>query len=159
MNGLYRANELIKTYLSEQGDITQVIDVRDENMLDDNFWKKNLYPIALVFPGQVEWTSTTYTTYTIQIAVLSQRDISNMESDRWNNNDNMVDNLNIASESLGYVINKLRLQYEDDDIDDEDRIILDGVPTGDRITEFGINKLDGYEVFLRLKVWNKTKYC
>ena len=76
------------------------IPLRDENILDDNFWKKNLYPIALIFPGQVEYTSTTYTTYTIQVAVVSQRDLSNMTSDRWNNNDNMIDNLNIFDNIL-----------------------------------------------------------
>jgi len=159
MNGLYRVNELIKEYLSEQQDITQVIEVRDESMLDDNFWKKNLYPIALVYPGQVEWTSEILTTYTFQLMVLSQRDISDSPATRYNSNDNMIDNLNIAAESLGWVINKIRLLSYDDELDEEDIIKIDGVPSGDRITNFGQNGLDGYQVFLRLQVNNNTKYC
>ena len=159
MNGLYRVNELIKSYLSEQQDITQVIEVRSETMLDDNFWKKNLYPIALVYPGQVEWTSTTVTTFTFQILVLSQRDLSNDSATRWNNNDNMIDNLNIAEEALGWVINKIRLMEYDATLQEEDIILIDGVPSGDRITNFGQNDLDGYQVFLRCKAYNNTKYC
>lgn len=159
MNGLYRVNKLIKEYLDEQKDINQVIEVKSKEMLDDNFWKQNVYPIALVFPGQVEWTSIQVTTYTFQLMVLSQRDLSNTQPTRYDGNDNQVDNLNIASESLGWVINKIRLLSYDDSLEDEDIIKIDGIPSGDRITNFGTNGLDGYQVFLRLQVENNTKYC
>lgn len=154
MNGLYRTNELIKGLLKEQGDVTMVIECRDEQLLDDNFWKKNLYPIGLVFPGQIEYTSLTTTTYIYQVVVLSQRDISKSPSTRWDGNDNMIDNLQCADNVFSYVVKKIQAMEYEDDINEEDIIFIDGLPTAERITDFGINKLDGYQMFMRLKIFN-----
>jgi len=159
MNGLYRVVDIIKEYANEQKDISQVIEVRDPDMLDDNFWKKNLYPIALIYPGQVEWTSTSITTYTIQLLVLSQRDISDSSADRWNNNDNFIDNLNICESACGWIINKIRLLSQDEDLLPNAEIMVDGIPVGDKVVAFGQNMLDGYQTFLRLQVYNSGKYC
>ena len=143
-----------------ENELSVVIEARDESMLDDNFWKKNLYPLGLVYPGQVEYTSTTITTYIFQILVLSIRDISDSSATRWDNNDNMIDNLNITDSILGKLINKIRmLEYGDPDGDDFIVVRVDGIPTADRVINFGTNKLDGHQVFLRLQVENNSVYC
>lgn len=162
MNAIYNINDYLKNKLAENEFITTVIEGRSDMILDDNFWKKNLYPLAIVFPAQVELTSPSVSVYAFDVAVISQRDQSNyqIKGDKMNNqNDNLIDNLNAAQWILKELVNSIRLLGTDDFDEIGIHFTVEGLPTLDRVTNFGINQLDGYRCLLRLRVENEIPFC
>jgi hypothetical protein len=72
---------------------------------------------------------------------------------KFDGNDNYVDNLNITSTIINDLVNYLRLQNNDDLIE------LVSVTDANRVEDSDFNLLDGWFITLKLSVPNTQNYC
>jgi hypothetical protein len=150
MNQFYLTIDLLKQRLLNNVNVNTVIEARDG---DKDLYKKNIYPLAVVNPTSADFSNSRVTFFTFEVAVLDQRDISKEPGDKYNGNDNYVDNLNITSAIINDLVNYLRLQNNDDLIE------LVSVTDANKVEMSGYNLLDGWFITLKLSVPNTQNYC
>lgn len=150
MNQFYLTIDLLKQRLLNNVNVNTVIEARDG---DKDLYKKNIYPLAVVNPTSADFSNSRVTFFTFEVAVLDQRDISKEPGDKYNGNDNYVDNLNITSAIINDLVNYLRLQNNDDLIE------LVSVTDANKVEMSGYNLLDGWFITLKLSVPNIQNYC
>lgn len=150
MNQFYLAIDLLKQRLLNNVNVNTVIEARDG---DKDLYKKNIYPLAVVNPTSADFSNSRVTFFTFEVAVLDQRDISKEPGDKYNGNDNYIDNLNITSTIINDLVNYLRLQNNDDLIE------LVSVTDANKVEMSGYNLLDGWFITLKLSVPNTQNYC
>ncbi len=150
MNQFYLTIDLLKQRLLNNVNVNTVIEARDG---DKDLYKKNIYPLAVVNPISADFSNSRVTFFTFEIAVLDQRDISKEPGDKYNGNDNYIDNLNITSTIINDLVNYLRLQNNDDLIE------LVSVTDANKVEMSGYNLLDGWFITLKLSVPNTQNYC
>ena len=72
-------------------------------------YKKSIPPIAHINPISRDFASSQMNSYTFEIAILDQRNISKFqEEDKFAGNDNEIDNLNLCDYALNFLITSLR---------------------------------------------------
>ncbi len=150
MNQFYLTIDLLKQRLLNNVNVNTVIEARDG---DKDLYKKNIYPLAVVNPISADFSNSRVTFFTFEIAVLDQRDISKEPGDKYNGNDNYIDNLNITSTIINDLVNYLRLQNNDDLIE------LVSVTDANKVEMSGYNLLDGFYITLKLSIPNTQNYC
>lgn len=150
MNQFYLTIDLLKQRLLNNVNVNTVIEARDG---DKDLYKKNIYPLAVVNPISADFSNSRVTFFTFEVAVLDQRDISKEPGDKYNGNDNYIDNLNITSAIINDLVNYLRLQNNDDLIE------LVSVTDANKVEMSGYNLLDGWFITLKLSVPNTQNYC
>ncbi len=150
MNQFYLTIDLLKQRLLNNVNVNTVIEARDG---DKDLYKKNIYPLAVVNPTSADFSNSRVTFFTFEVAVLDQRDISKEPGDKYNGNDNYIDNLNITSAIINDLVNYLRLQNNDDLIE------LVSVTDANKVEMSGYNSLDGWFITLKLSVPNTQNYC
>jgi hypothetical protein len=150
MNQFYLTIDLLKQRLIDNVNVNTVIEARDG---DKDLYKKNIYPLAVVNPISGDFSNSRVTFFTFEIAVLDQRDISKEPGDKYNGNDNYIDNLNITSTIINDLVNYLRLQNNDNLIE------LVSVTDANKVEMSGFNLLDGWFITLKLSIPNTQNYC
>ena len=150
MNQFYLTIDLLKQRLLNNVNVNTVIEARDG---DKDLYKKNIYPLAVVNPISADFSNSRVTFFTFEIAVLDQRDISKEPGDKYNGNDNYIDNLNITSTIINDLVNYLRLQNNDDLIE------LVSVTDANKVEMSGYNLLDGFFITIKLSIPNTQNYC
>lgn len=150
MNQFYLTIDLLKQRLLNNVNVNTVIEARDG---DKDLYKKNIYPLAVVNPISADFSNSRVTFFTFEVAVLDQRDISKEPGDKYNGNDNYIDNLNITSAIINDLVNYLRLQNNDDLIE------LVSVTDANKVEMSGYNLLDGFYITLKLSIPNTQNYC
>jgi len=150
MNQFYLTIDLLKQRLLNNVNVNTVIEARDG---DKDLYKKNIYPLAVVNPTSADFSNSKVTFFTFEVAVLDQRDISKEPGDKYNGNDNYIDNLNITSAIINDLVNYLRLQNNDDLIE------LVSVTDANKVEMSGYNLLDGFYITLKLSIPNTQNYC
>ena len=150
MNQFYLTIDLLKQRLLNNVNVNTVIEARDG---DKDLYKKNIYPLAVVNPTSADFSNSKVTFFTFEVAVLDQRDISKEPGDKYNGNDNYIDNLNITSAIINDLVNYLRLQNNDDLIE------LVSVTDANRVENSDFNLLDGFFITIKLSIPNTQNYC
>ena len=150
MNQFYLTIDLLRERLSNNVNVNTVIVAKKG---DEDLYKKNIYPLAVVNPISADFSNSRVTFFTFEIAVLDQRDISKEPGDKYNGNDNYIDNLNITSTIINDLVNYLRLQNNDDLIE------LVSVTDANKVEMSDYNLLDGWFITIKLSVPNTQNYC
>lgn len=71
-------------------------------------YKKSIPPIAHINPISRAFGNSQQNSYTFEIAILDQRNISKFqEEDKFSGNDNEIDNLNLCDYALNFLITRL----------------------------------------------------
>jgi len=144
MRSFYQAIDYIKQTLESAPLLNTITHGTD---IIDNV-KKNIFPLAhinilssAVGAGVVS--------FTFEVAVVDIRNISKVKgSDKFLGNDNELDNLNTCHAILNYMITKMRLQRNDNDIE----LIND--PTLQPVLMAFTNALDGWKCDIEVSVPN-----
>lgn len=146
MNSYYKVTKLIKDILQANEDVHTVVHGKTE---DKDLYKKSIYPLAHINPISSPFTSSQMNEFTFEIAVLDQRDLSKQDiENKFESNDNLIDNLNTCHAVLNNLISTLRLQNNDDMIE------LTSVGTATPILFKDHNILDGWLVSVTLSIPN-----
>lgn len=112
MTSYYKVTNLIKEILQSNEDVHTVVHGKVE---DKDIYKKNIYPLAHLNPTGSDFSNVMISQFTFDIAVLSVRDISNDDDyDKFEGNDNEIDNLNTCHAVLNDLVTTLRLQPNND---------------------------------------------
>jgi len=144
MKSFYQAIDYIKQTLESAPLLNTITHGTD---IIDNV-KKNIFPLAhinilssAVGAGVVS--------FTFEVAVVDIRNMSKVKgSDKFLGNDNELDNLNTCHAILNYMITKMRLQRNDNDIE----LIND--PTLQPVLMAFTNALDGWKCDIEVSVPN-----
>jgi len=146
MNSFYTVIDFLKNHLIDDQDVNTVIHgvVNDIDISS----KKNIYPLA-----HINVTGASYPTnlisFNFTVNILDQRNISKItSSDKWLRNDNELDNLNTCHAVVSRLIQKLKVNYNDYDIE----LVNEPSPTP-VIYEY-TNTLDGWSVEIQLSIPN-----
>ena len=152
MNSYYTIVDKIRELFEENGEVKTIIHGRSE---DKDLYKKSIYPLAHILPIQSDMSSSQQNVFIFDISVLDQRDISKrIEEDKFEQNDDQQDNLNLTYAALNYVITKLRLQNNDE------RIELLSVSNVIPVLFKSHNLLDGWVATIALAIPNDViKVC
>jgi hypothetical protein len=111
--------------------------------------KKTIYPLAYLNVLSAPMNTSYVDTFTFEVAVLDQRDISNSPIiDKFNGNDNLQDNLNICHAILSKLVKYLRENHNEDGIE------LESVTAATPILQPTVNLLDGWLLNMTLKIEN-----
>ena len=146
MNSYHSITTLVKDILLSDEDInTCLFGLAD----DEDLYKKNIYPFARINPLGSNFASSQMNTFDLEITVLDQRDLSNSnELDKFDGNDNEIDNLNTTHAVINRLITTLRQQSNDD------RIELISVSTASPVLFKRNNLMDGWQVVITLGIPN-----
>jgi hypothetical protein len=144
MRSFYQAIDYIKQTLESAPLLNTITHGTD---IIDNV-KKNIFPLAhinilssAVGAGVVS--------FTFEVAVVDIRNMSKVKgTDKFLGNDNELDNLNTCHAILNYMITKMRLQRNDNDIE----LIND--PTLQPVLMAFTNALDGWKCDIEVSVPN-----
>ena len=142
MRSFYQAIDYIKATLESAPLLTTITHGTD---IIDNV-KKNIFPLAHinVLSSSV---STGVVTFVFEVACVDIRNMSKVQvTDKFF--DNELDNLNTCHAILNYMITKMRLRRNDDDIE------LVNDPTLQPILMAFTNALDGWRCEIELQVPN-----
>jgi hypothetical protein len=143
MNHYYKCLNFLRDNLKDApfvNTITQGTDIVDNV-------KKNIFPLAHV--NIINSSIGQDVTMTFEVAVLDIRNISKKKSnDKFIGNDNEIDNLNTCHAILNYLITKIRLERNDDDIEVQEISELSPI-----LMEF-TNMLDGWKCNITLSIPN-----
>lgn len=108
MNSYYKAANILKSIIEDSKMVNTIIHGGTGEL---DTYKKAISPIAHINPIGRDFSSSQQNTYIFEIAVLDQRNISKFsEEDRFEGNDNEIDNLNLTDYVINYVVSKLRNQ-------------------------------------------------
>lgn len=151
MNQFYLVVDLLYQRLSNNENVNTVIVAKKG---DEDLYKKNIYPLAVINPTSADYSSSKVTYFTFEIAALDQRDISKAPTiDKFDGNDDYIDNLNITSSIINDLIGYLRLQNNDYLIE------IDSVSDANKVEMSGFNLLDGFFITIKLSIPNTQNYC
>jgi len=144
MRSFYQAIDYIKQTLESAPLLNTITHGTD---IIDNV-KKNIFPLA-----HINITGSTIgagvVNFTFEVAVVDIRNMSKVKgSDKFLGNDNELDNLNTCHAILNYMITKMRLQRNDNDIE------LQNDPSLQPILMAFTNALDGWKCDIELSVPN-----
>jgi len=121
------------------------------NFEDIDLSKKNIYPLYHISIGNASFPSHSVIRYDIQIGCFDVRDINKeVNTDKFNLNDNEQDNLNETLSSLNRIWLKMSKDFEDNNITASDSPTLE-VQTFERK-----NLLDGWIMTFQVDVPNIT---
>lgn len=152
-NAFYLALNLIKERLESNPLVNTTIFAR----LDEkDLYKKQIYPICHIIPVSAPYTTSQVTHFTFDIGAFEQRDIVKNETttEKFNGNDNVIDNLNLTSSILIDLVSYLETQ------NNEDRIELINVGSITPIQYNDFNILDGWTIQITLQIPNdQVSYC
>ena len=109
MNSYHIAIDTIRTILKNHPDVNTVVHGKTN---EKDLYKKSIYPLAHINPIGSSFASSQENVFVFEIAVLDQRDLStnNLVEDKFDGNDNLIDNLNTCHAVLNNLITRLRLQ-------------------------------------------------
>jgi hypothetical protein len=151
MNAFYLVVDFLRSRLEDNPNNNTVIFGRTE---DKDLYKKSIYPLTHINPVSAPMSSSQVSYFSFEIACLDQRDISkSVTNDKFEGNDNLQDNLNITYTILNDLINYIRLQNNNYNIEIED--VSDASP----IVFSDFNLLDGWFITLTLKIPNNQSVC
>jgi hypothetical protein len=143
MNQYYKCLNFLRDNLKDAplvNTITQGTDIVDNV-------KKNIFPLAHI--SIISSVVGQDVTMTFEVAVLDIRNVSKIKSDdKFVGNDNEIDNLNTCHAILNYMITKMQLKRNPDDIEVETVSELSPI-----LMEF-TNMLDGWKVNITLSIPN-----
>ena len=144
MRSFYQAIDYIKQTLESAPLLNTITHGTD---IIDNV-KKNIFPLAHInITGSTSGAGVV--NFTFEVAVVDIRNISKVKgSDKFLGNDNELDNLNTCHAILNYMITKMRLQRNDNDIE------LQNDPSLQPILMAFTNALDGWKCDIELSVPN-----
>jgi len=151
MNSYYIVTTYLKDILSADENVHTVIHGKTE---DKDLYKKSIYPLAHILPQAAPFSSTRVNQFTFEIAVLDQRDLSkSLEEDKFEGNDNQLDNLTTTFSVLNRLIATLRLQ------NNEDMIELVSNTDATPVLFKDHNLMDGWSVTITLSIPNNITVC
>ena len=143
MNQYYKCLNFIRESLRNAplvNTITQGTDIVDNQ-------KKNIFPLAHI--NILRSSIGQDVTMTFEVAVLDIRNVSKIKSnDKFIGNDNEIDNLNTCHAIINYMVTKMQMKRNDDDIEIDN--ISDVTPI---LMEFS-NMLDGWKIEITLSIPN-----
>jgi hypothetical protein len=143
MNQYYKCLNFLRDNLKDApfvNTITQGTDILDNV-------KKNIFPLAHI--SILNSVVGQDVTMTFEVAVLDIRNVSKIKSDdKFVGNDNEIDNLNTCHAILNYMITKMQLKRNADDIEVETISELSPI-----LMEF-TNMLDGWKCNITLSIPN-----
>ena len=151
MNTFYLVVDFLRSRLEGNPNNNTVIFGRTE---DKDLYKKSIYPLTHINPVSAPMSSSQVSYFSFEIACLDQRDISkSITIDKFEGNDNLQDNLNITYTILNDLVNYIRLQNNNYNIEIED------VSEASPIVFSDFNLLDGWFITLTLKIPNNQSIC
>lgn len=110
MNSFHNAVALITGILKTQGDVHTIICKKG---IDPDLYKKDIYPLAHIIPQNAQMSSSQINTFTFELAVMDQRDISTHFIDNKDEDSNELYNYNTCYNVINYLITYLRLRNND----------------------------------------------
>ena len=151
MNAFYLVVDFLRSRLEDNPNNNTVVFGRTE---DKDLYKKSIYPLTHINPVSAPMSSSQVSYFSFEIACLDQRDISkSVATDKFEGNDNLQDNLNITYTILNDLVNYIRLQNNNYNIEIES--ISDASP----IIFNDYNLLDGWFISITLKIPNNQSIC
>ena len=151
MNAFYLVVDFLRSRLEDNPNNNTVVFGRTE---DKDLYKKSIYPLTHINPVSAPMSSSQVSYFSFEIACLDQRDISkSISTDKFEGNDNLQDNLNITYTILNDLVNYIRLQNNNYNIEIED------VSEASPIVFSDFNLLDGWFITLTLKIPNNQSVC
>ena len=151
MNAFYLVVDFLRNRLESNPNNNTVVFGRTE---DKDLYKKSIYPLTHINPVSAPMSSSQVSYFSFEIACLDQRDISkSITTDKFEGNDNLQDNLNITYTILNDLVNYIRLQNNNYNIEIED------VSEASPIVFNDFNLLDGWFITLTLKIPNNQTVC
>ena len=151
MNAFYLVVDFLRSRLEDNPNNNTVVFGRTE---DKDLYKKSIYPLTHINPVSAPMSSSQVSYFSFEIACLDQRDISkSIPTDKFEGNDNLQDNLNITYTILNDLVNYIRLQNNNYNIEIEN--ISDASP----IIFNDYSLLDGWFISITLKIPNNQSVC
>ena len=146
MNSYYKATTILREILEANEDVNTVLHGKSD---DKDLYKKSIYPLAHINPVSSSFDSSQANTFTFEIAVLDQRDLSSnsQTEDKFYGNANEIDNLNTAHSVLNDLLTRLRLNYNDG-------LEVIGVSPAQPVLFKDFNLLDGWLISLTVTMPN-----
>jgi hypothetical protein len=115
MNSFYKVSNKIKELFLTNPDVHTIVFGRTS---ERDLYKKSIYPLVHINPLSSSFNTSSVNTFTFEIAVLDQRDLSRRtEEDKYEGNDNEIDNLNLTHSIINRFISEFRLQNNSDEIE------------------------------------------
>lgn len=148
MQSFYKTTQLLRDILSTNTDVhTIVFGKLGDN--EDNM-KKNIYPIVNILPLGASFNSSQQNVITFEVSVLNQRELSknNLVLDKFEDNDNFIDNMNVCLAVINRLVTTLRLRNNDDQIE------LIGTSDALPVMYKKANILDGWYINITLALPN-----
>jgi hypothetical protein len=144
MRAFYQAIDYIRTTLESAPLLNTITHGTD---IIDNV-KKNIFPLAHINVLS-SVVSNGVVTFVFEVAVVDIRNISKVRgNDKFLGNDNELDNLNTCHAILNYMITKMNLRRNDNDIE------LQNEPSLQPIFMAFTNALDGWKCDIELSIPN-----
>ena len=138
MNSFYKVTQKIKDVFLANPDVHTIIFGRTS---ERDLYKKNIYPLVHINPLSSNFNTSSVNSFTFEVAVLDQRDLSRRtEEDKYESNDNEIDNLNITHSIINRFITEFRLQNNLDEIE------ITNVSDATTLLMSGHHLLDGFLV-------------
>lgn len=151
MNQFYLVVDFLRQRLENNPNNNTVIFGRTN---EKDLYKKSIYPLTHINPVSAPMTSSQVSYFSFEIACLDQRDISkSIAIDKFEGNDNFQDNLNITYTILNDLVNYIRIQNNNYNIEIES--VSDATP----IIFNDYNLLDGWFITITLKIPNNQSVC
>lgn len=151
MNQFYLVVDFLRHRLENNPNNNTVIFGRTN---EKDLYKKSIYPLTHINPVSAPMTSSQVSYFSFEIACLDQRDISkSITTDKFEGNDNFQDNLNITYTILNDLVNYIRIQNNNYNIEIES--VSDATP----IIFNDYNLLDGWFITITLKIPNNQSVC
>jgi hypothetical protein len=150
MNEFYKIIEFLKLTI-DSNPLVNTITHGTPDLIDID--KKNIYPLVHLNVTQSQVLNG-YVSFDIEITSLDIRNVvkSNVR-DKFLGNDNELDNLNTCHAILNHLITKLKLQYNDFDVE-----LLNEPNLIPMLLQFS-NQLDGWQTTLTLGIKNEVIVC
>jgi len=150
MNQFYNAIEVLKQRLEANTNVNTVV----FGQIAKDVYKKNVYPLCHINAVDAQLGSNAASLFTFEIAALDQRDISkSIATDKFDGNDNIIDNLNITFTILNDLISYL--QHQNNDLGIE----LVSVNNANPILFKEYNTLDGWICNITISVPSNQDAC
>jgi hypothetical protein len=113
MNSYFKITSTLKDILQSNPDVATVIHGKTS---ERDLYKANRFPLAHINPVGSDFSSSQVNTFIFEIAVLEVREISknNPIEDKFEGNDNEIDNLNKCHSIINMLLSRLRLLDNDD---------------------------------------------
>ena len=144
MNAFLLITDFIRDCFRSNSYVKTILFARTE---EKDLYKKNIYPLVHINPVSAPLNSSYTNTFTYEIGVFDQRDISDDQIiDKFEGNDNLQDNLNITYSILDSFIKKLR--NENNTLNIELVSVSDASP----LLYSDINLLDGWFITVTLSI-------